>query len=199
MSKQHKIFLIAGLSGIGKSSLIKAAASSSEGLVQLSAGQLISEKRSKIPYDKLRQLSDNEILQNQYLLVSSFKEKLKSIPLGYFILIDVHFVVETGKGTIKIPFDIIQGLRPTTIIHLAENPITILNRRSKDLLRDRPSIPEIDIFNHQKDSILLARSYADRLNTPFHLLEGFTYTDFMKIIFSYQSSGRSIRKNDHRT
>jgi len=167
MSKQHKICVLVGLSGVGKSYLIKQLTAKESHYVHFSAGELIRKRRSNIDHDELRLLPDDEILRNQYLLIDQFQQELSAVQDSVVVLFDAHMIIDTDSGFFEVPFDIFSRLSPDYFTYISENPETILSRRRADASRKRPTrtVDELDL--QQKRSLELARSYSENLVIEF--------------------------------
>lgn len=167
MSKRHNITLIAGISGVGKSYIIKNLCESSHNFVHFSAGSLIKKRKMSLSRDELRLQNTKDILQNQYLLVSQLHEELKLVPMVRHILFDAHMIVDNDNELLEIPLTIFEQLKPSRIIFLSEEPKIILERRRNDAFRKRPIRSETEILNHQEISKKLVIEYAEILSIPF--------------------------------
>lgn len=167
MLKPREIFLIVGLSGVGKSYLINKLLSLDSSFVHFSAGSLIKKRLQVVDRDSLKALGASEILQNQYVLVDQFNEEIKSISTSNTVLFDVHTLIETKGGIIDVPFDIFDRLRPSRMFFLYANPEDISSRRAHDESRERITQPTAELAHLQGYSENTARGYSSKLDIPF--------------------------------
>lgn len=182
MLKQHKIIVIAGLSGVGKSFLIEKAKRDITSIVHFSAGALIKKYFAEMDRDQLRLLNPNAVLQNQYVLIEQFNQELGYLSGPSLILFDAHMIIDSDDRITEIPFDIFFKLTPSQIIFLYEEPNIIIERRKKDALRIRPT-RSIDQIEKQQDlSLAMAEDYACRLSIPFTSLKSSDKNSLSKII-----------------
>jgi|GEM_PF-1379464 len=171
MSKQHKICVLAGLSGVGKSFLINRLTKDYSGYVHFSAGALIKKRRSSIDHDELRLLPDDEVLRNQYLLIDQFQQEISEIKESTTVLFDAHMIIDMDTSLFEIPFDIFARLSPDHFVYLSENPGIIAYRRIGDTSRKRPNRTIMELTQQQDRSLELAKNYADKLGIEFEQMQ----------------------------
>ncbi len=167
MLTQHKIIIIAGLSGVGKTYLMKRLEEQSDMFVRFSAGSLIKKRRLTMDRDQLRCLSSNEILQNQYALIEQLNQELQHVTENKLILVDAHMIIDSESQVIEIPLDIFKKINPSQIIFLHDDPSIILTRRKQDNCRKRPLRSIKQITEQQDKSLKMAKDYARCLSIPF--------------------------------
>lgn len=151
------ITALVGLSGVGKSTMLKSFALKRI-FQHLSASQLIREARrddkAATEVDSLRHANIDE---NQRLLIAGFNHAVDV--KSHHVVLDGHTVVETASSLIVIPSDVFRSLGVTKMIFLADDPRSIARRRAADSTRNRPIPNDIDIRRHQ-DTALLAAFYT---------------------------------------
>lgn len=167
MLKQPKLIVIAGLSGVGKTYLIEKLMGTSDTFIHFSAGSLIKKRLAFIDRDKLRSLSSNEVLRNQYVLIEQLKEEMLSVLATQTILFDAHMIIDTESEVVPIPFDIFEQLNPSKIIFIHDSPEIILDRRDNDSSRDRPQRTSLELTAQQNQSLNMAENYARQLRVDF--------------------------------
>lgn len=177
-----KTVAFVGLSGVGKSTLIRSLAERIE-LQHLSAGKLIGEEKARIKealnHDELR-LAD--IAVNQQLLIDSFNRK-KDISAGLVVL-DGHTVIDTNLKLEAIPTSVFRAIGIELFIFLHVNPSEILKRRTLDSSRNRPLIGVTEIAEHQAFALEVTESCARELSIPCHVVD----TDDINFIISVLNS-----------
>lgn len=170
MSKHHKVIIIAGISGVGKSHVVSTLRERNSDLIHFSAGTLIKKRVASLDRDELRKLGDNEILKNQYLLIDQFNEELASLKDGQKILFDAHMIIDAENDVVEIPFEIFELLKPCALIFLKEEPSIIFNRRNSDESRKRPMRSVEVLTKHQARSLSMAEEYSCKLDVLFQEL-----------------------------
>lgn len=166
-----KIVTVFGISGVGKTTLIKDFIKNSEGWSHIQAGSLIKSVCSDMERDKLRLSGKELILSNQKLMVTAFWEQIKSENLSK-VIFDGHSIIDMGEELLAIPIEVIEALKPTKIVFVKNDPSLILNRRLNDSSRDRPVLAEEDIIRHQDFALETAKSYGAFLDIPVVIIDG---------------------------
>jgi adenylate kinase len=139
---QKIVVALTGLSGVGKSTLIKALAAMVP-LEHLQASALIREGQqasgdAALTQDQLRLV---DIDENQQLLVSGFQ--LMAGKSKGLIIVDGHTVIERDGGLTRIDARVFGALGIHSMIFLVDDPDAIATRRRNDTVRKRP-LPSID-------------------------------------------------------
>lgn len=168
MSKAHKLVVIAGISGVGKTVIINELMLSADRFVHFSAGALIKKQLDSIKHDELRLLGRDRILHNQYLLLAQLELELKSIAPDSYVLFDAHMIIDNDQELIEIPFDFFKRLSPSLFLFIKEAPEIILQRRSGDSSRARPSRTLIELQSQQDCSQVLVEEYCKKLSIPYY-------------------------------
>lgn len=158
-----------GISGVGKTTLIKDFLQKSEGWSHIQAGSLIKSICQNTDRDKLRLSGKELILSNQKLMVTAFWQKIQFENLSK-VIFDGHSIIDTGTELLAIPIEIIEALKPTKIVFVRNDPALILDRRLNDVSRDRPVITLDNINKHQDFALETANNYSAILDIPFEIL-----------------------------
>ena len=171
-----------GLSGVGKSTLIRSLADRIE-LQHLSAGKLIGEERARLQealnHDELR-LAD--IATNQQLLIDGFKRKRDNH--AALVVLDGHTVIDTNLKLEAIPASVFKAIGIEAFIFLRADPAEILQRRISDTTRTRPMINVTEIAMHQAFAIEVTQACAGELSIPCHIVD----TDDVEFILGILNS-----------
>lgn len=169
-----------GLSGVGKTTLIKQFLSMNAGYLHLLASTLIKQGLADpdAHIDSLRLRDAGGIDENQQALVREFSKERSNQP-DMSILFDGHLIIDTDKELIDIPYEVISSLNLTKILAVTASGEDILNHRKKDAKRNRPQRTLDEINKQQERSTRLCIDYADRLGVAFfHInaadINGFT-------------------------
>lgn len=173
----NNIIALVGLSGVGKSTLIRKV-SNEVHLQVLSASQLIkNQKKSYTEHDELR---FHDINDNQRLLVDGFKlaiDRNKKITI-----LDGHTVIETEHGLSEISADVFKDIGIQQFIFLAEEAHIILKRRSKDHTRKR-SVVTLEVLDaYQMQAIGVTTRIALKLRVPVTILTSENTSTFKSIL-----------------
>lgn len=179
MSKR-KIVVVAGLSGIGKSTLIEIARRQFE-FESLQAGDLIRREREEcgdkpVSHDNMREESIDD---NQALLISSF---IRRAPKEGSIVLDCHTIIDTPDGLVEISPSVFSAIGVSHFIILIDNVERIAMRRSSDTLRKRPIRSNEELAEHQERSVLAAYRISLALGVPMHVLHLRECTNFAALL-----------------
>ena len=156
-----------GLSGVGKSTVVKRVVSESGRLARsVNAGELIRRRRGEVEGGRnLRLLTAEEILSNQELLVAEFAEE-RSKGEAPVLLLDGHCVVDNGERLVTVPPYVIEQLYLSALVFIQASPEAIAKRRSDDGRRARPCHSNTTLRDQQEAGLSACTSYAIRLGLP---------------------------------
>lgn len=162
---KQSIVALVGISGVGKSTLLKAALDHVP-FQHLQASALIKAAKeaittSPVAADDLRQADIND---NQALLVHGFGSARS--PDEPLIVLDGHTVIDTPSGLVGIEPRVFAELGVTRFIFLADDPAAISLRREKDQSRSRPRRSTEELEEHQMQALLNAFVAARHLDVP---------------------------------
>ena len=161
---------IFGISGVGKSTIIKEFITHAPSWRHLQAGQLIKSELKHIGHDKLRLEGNEAILKNQYLMIKAFWREVNIQKLTK-IIFDGHSIIDTGIEILRIPADVIKALKPTKLLFIKVEPKIILDRRSKDTSRNRPLLSIQEIGVQQNIALEQFKFYTEEFKLPNFILE----------------------------
>lgn len=133
-----------GLSGAGKSSLVKDFVRTNSGFVGVSASALIREGGGVVSYDGL---NNAQVEHNQDLLVRrfcDFKDKYQDLS----VLIELHNIIEMPGRAVIVKKRVFRDLELDAGYFLAVAPDQILNYRKNDgdRIRSAVTVEEVGIF-----------------------------------------------------
>ncbi|WP_414462428.1 ATP-binding protein [Hyphomicrobium sp. DY-1] len=163
------IIALVGISGVGKSTLLRAAAETLT-FQHLQASALIKEAKERrtsaaVASDELRTA---DIADNQALLVEGFGLARNSGDA--LVVLDGHTVIDTPLGLITIEPSVFAAVGVTQFIFVADDPNAILSRRTDDQSRNRPQRSALELEQHQEQAVLAAFKAALHLGVPLHML-----------------------------
>ena len=130
------VYLVAGLSGVGKSSVVEYALKKSPGIRRVNFGDAIlreaTEQKLVKNRDELRFL---DLDVQRVLQVNAARRIVK---MEGKVVVDTHLTIPTPDGYVPgIPLDILIELKPKRIVILEADPGDILKRRILDKGRAR--------------------------------------------------------------
>lgn len=163
------VVALVGISGVGKSTLLRAAADTIQ-FQHLQASALIKAAKEKqtsaaVLTDELRTA---DIADNQALLVNGFIQTRS--PDALIVVLDGHTVIDTPNGLTTIEPNVFAALGVTEFIFIADDPELIHARRSNDSSRNRPNRLARELALHQEQAVLAAFRAALILGVPLHML-----------------------------
>jgi adenylate kinase len=164
----ESVIALVGISGVGKSTLLRAAAETVQ-FQHLQASALIKAAKENqtaeaVVTDELRTA---DITDNQALLVQGFRDARD--PSKNLIVLDGHTVIDTPNGLITIEPEVFEALGVTQFIFIADDPEAIHTRRVNDSSRNRPNRSARELALHQEHALLAAFNAALSLAVPLHL------------------------------
>lgn len=129
--------VVCGISGVGKTHLIRAAIERLPDAVTWSASEIIGEARQNTDSEYLRSLPEDELSRSQEMLVHGFARRAHGVR-NYLVLLDAHCVLEVDTGMFDIPGEIMRRLSPLGFIQLDDQVERILERRTRDTKKRPP-------------------------------------------------------------
>lgn len=167
----HSVIAVFGISGVGKTTLIKRFLEAHSQFSHLQAGTLIKRALQNIPRDQLRITTPEQIIENQYSLVEEFWKDIEAHQRSS-IIFDGHSIIYNDQRVIEIPVEIINALKPQKIIFVEDDPERILKRRNSDTSRKRnQNLSFIDIQRHQEIARNQAQLYASEIGIKFYVIK----------------------------
>lgn len=161
------VVVVTGISGVGKSWMLKRAFGSANVQV-LSASDLISEEIKKkaeiepVPKDQLR---ERDISANQRSLSDGFARSID--PTASVVLLDAHVVIDTPSGLTLIPSEVFKLIGPDLIVFVSGDAEKISVQRSNDLTRRRPRRSPTELSLQQTIAHDRAAELAQHLGVSF--------------------------------
>lgn len=154
---------VAGLSGVGKSTLLTRLKSAIPMQV-LQASALIKEARTlrdgqNLTLDALR---GADLDENQKLLAQGFARRVdRAAPL---VVLDCHTIIETPSGIVRIDPRVFAPMNVRAMVFLEDEPEQIARRRRNDTTRRRPSAQNLGSV--QAEAMQQACTIAAELSIP---------------------------------
>ncbi|QFP65936.1 AAA family ATPase [Brucella melitensis] len=164
----RKVVALVGVSGVGKSTLLKDAR---RGLVfeHLQASSLIKAERQErkgkpVIHDLLR---EGNIDDNQALLIAGFYAARAKEGL---IVLDGHTIIDTPDRLVEISPSVFSAIDVSRFIVLVDDVEKIALRRLSDSRRTRPVRSQEELVEHQERSVLAAYRAALALSVPLFVV-----------------------------
>ncbi|NCO04301.1 MAG: AAA family ATPase [Alphaproteobacteria bacterium] len=171
INEKKRIVAVLGVSGVGKTTIINNFVSNYPLWLHIEAGKLLSNALPEIPYDALKDLSDDAIIKNQFLIIDAFNKIVCQTEFKN-IIFNGHMIIEKKNNYLLLPCSILSDIGIDEIIHIKEKPQTILKFKLSDDSRDRVYLTEEIIRKIQEKSIAHARECSMKLNIPFKITKG---------------------------
>lgn len=141
--EEHKIVVIVGIPGVGKTTLISKIVEilkeKQKNVSVYSFGTVMLEEAKNegiADRDELRKLSVDR--QKHFQTMAATKIALKKNDV---VIVDTHAFINTTEGFYPgLPIHVIEHLKPTNFISISARPEEIYNRRMKDTSRNRDVI-----------------------------------------------------------
>jgi adenylate kinase len=156
--------IVCGVSGVGKTHLIRSVIEGLPDAVTWSASEIIGEARQNTDPEYLRSLPEDELARSQEMLVLGFSRRLQIIG-SRLVLLDAHCVLDTDAGMFEISTEVMRRLSPQGFIHLEDQVERILERRTRDT-KKRPARTADRLHIYQERSRATCRGYETVLGKP---------------------------------
>ena len=168
MNKDCRLTFVVGISGVGKTTIIRRFVKEHSDYVHLEASKLIKQRIRAETSEQIRVLPKNKVLMNQSVLIeelSRYKEKYSQI------ILDGHLLINNNQELIPIPLDIVKKISPRNIILIHGNSHDILSHRINNLQKKyfKETISEIN--RSQQFMKEIAISYCKKLGIRFDTLD----------------------------
>jgi adenylate kinase len=160
-----RVVFVCGVSGVGKTHLIRQVLPELPEAVSWTASEIIGEARQNTDPEFLRTLPVNELARSQELLVRAFRHRWDETTVA-LILLDGHCVLDTDEGFFAIDTGIIRRLDPMAFIYIEEHVERILERRTADARKRRPMRTTEQLRDYQDRSRRACEGFSQALDRP---------------------------------
>jgi predicted transcriptional regulator/adenylate kinase len=158
-----KVIFVAGVHGVGKTTLCKAVAQK-EGVLHKSAGEIIRERDAAALSSSTKSVGD--INRTQRLLVEGVDQIRRG---GRNLLLDGHFALINGLGEVEaIARNVFQALALDGIILIHDSPLEIYNRL---VARDANPLTLAELTELQSVEVATAETIAKALALPLIMVK----------------------------
>lgn len=164
-----KVIAIVGISGVGKSTLIRQV-QARQPLLHLQASDLIKAEqlRQRSNASSSEELRLGPVLDNQQLLISGFFAAI--VGFAGLIVFDGHAVIFGESTATEIPSTVFGRIGCQAIIVIEAEPTTIRAQRMRDVARPRPDVTEAELARQQAHAKDVAAKIAAEFAIPFHCI-----------------------------
>lgn len=166
---ERKIIALAGLSGAGKTTLIRDLQSKAR-FLHLSASDLIKEQKlleedAKASSEELR---TGDISDNQRLFRAAFKRNAATTKAA--IIFDCHTIIDTPNKVELVPESTFDRLHITHFCFLQVGSSELVDRRAGDTSRTRPTRSQGQLDEQETEATEHTFRIAKHLDVPFVIL-----------------------------
>jgi adenylate kinase len=170
---QDKVVTVFGISGVGKTRLIRNFIEGRENFRHVSAGSLLRRAvslGSDVGLEALRTADMSDIIRNQHLLAREFVLDKTAHP-GSTILFDGHSIIYNDHVLVPVPDDVIAAIGPWRMIFVSASPERVLEHRANDASRVRPERTLDELDQEQSAALAACERFRDVLQVPLITLQ----------------------------
>lgn len=160
-NSSQRLVCVFGVSGVGKSTLLRDYVASHPNWMHINAGDVLSAITSRSS-EVLRTSEKEDIQGNQRVLVERILE-ICARHRDKSVLLDAHCVVDSGRDLIKVPVSAIEDLDPDLLVCVWDEPASIQVRRSAATDRVRPERTVAQLNGYQKMVMETCEEYRQDL------------------------------------
>lgn len=171
--------IIIGVSGVGKSTLIRSVVSEIPSCRHVQASQLLKDAL-KAHTEELRL---GQVLDNQKVLIEAFQRV--RVLTEDVILLDAHCIIDSDRGVEIIPELVFRSLEPRGFVEVWDEPGAVVLRRVLDAKRVRPARDEVAIREHQTLSSETVEQYAGQIGVPLFRVQSGDTLGFLAAVKTF--------------
>lgn len=186
-----KIVAVLGISGVGKSTMVRSFVEKYPAVLSVSASELLKHQLSENNSEKLRTAASTTVLANQNHLAMAFTD-FRGASYDKNIIFDGHSIIDNEEGVIVIPTSIYEAIDPSIIIFIEEAPATIAVRRQADSSRQRPKRRTQELGAQQRLAKDTALAYGRKLSVTCEVITSSDSESFERIIFEALGNTRCV-------
>ena len=159
------IIAVVGISGVGKSTLVRQAGGQRK-ILHLTASELIKSEqhRRQVQDQTSEELRAGPVLDNQSLLIAAFERA--TLDAGVPIVFDGHTTIDAPTGLVEIPTEVFRRIGVQHLVFVEDAPEEIARRRTADVSRSRPERSAAQLQRYQEVSKAAATRISTELSIP---------------------------------
>jgi len=147
--------VVVGVPGVGKSTVVEAAASAWKGSRLVTFGTVMLEEGLRLKWirhrDQLRKMRVEEQTKLQRIAARKISAMKESV-----LFVDTHLFIRTPEGFWPgLPFHVVTALKPTHLVLIEADSEVVISRRTRDPKRYRDTLNKEEL----ESELLLARSF----------------------------------------
>ena len=179
MDNNCVLTFVVGVSGVGKTELIRRFVAKHHEFRHLEASKLIREGLNAKKSEQIKFLPKEQIIKNQSILLEGLLEYKQKC---HHIILDGHLLINNNQELVKIPLDVVRGIAPHNMVLVTGNPHDIILHRTNDLHRKRHSQTATEIEEIQNNIKHTAIAYCKELGIRFDTLDFTEYKRFRNLL-----------------
>ena len=179
MDNNCVLTFVVGVSGVGKTQLIRRFVSKHHEYTHLEASKLIREGLNAQTSEQIGLLPKEQIIKNQSILLGGLLEYKQNC---HHIILDGHLLINNNQELVKIPLNVVKEIAPHNMVLITGNPYDVILHRTKDLHRKRHSQTATEIEEIQSYLRHIAISYCKELGIRFDTLDFSEYKRFEHLV-----------------
>ena len=178
-----------GVSGVGKTTLIRQFMREHRDWRALSAAEVLSQLSGR-DREALR-TSDRPVIEsNQVSLADEIRNRCLAEPSVRWLL-DAHSVINNGRELVPVPVAIISRINPERLVFLFDEAAEIHQRRVSDDVRERPLPGLARMVDEQSFAWQTCVGYAQELHLEAHRVNVNDPSAFAKAVLGTSTTTRS--------
>lgn len=179
MNENCILTFVVGVSGVGKTEMIKRFVADHHDYVHIEASKFIKQGINAQTSEQIRLLPKEQIIKNQYFLLkelSKYKQKHQRI------ILDGHLVIYNNQELVPIPLDVVKDIAPHNLILIQGNAQDIISHRISDPHKNRPNQTADEIEESQQFLEQIAINYCKEICIRFDKLYFNEYKKFSELL-----------------
>ena len=170
---------VVGVSGVGKTEMIRRFVAHHHDYVHLEASKLIMQGMNTQTSKQISLLPKEQIIKNQFFLLKELSNYKQKYPR---IILDGHLVIHNNHESVPIPLDVVKKIAPYNIILIRGSAQDIISNRISDPHKNRLSQTENEIDDSQEFLEQIAISYCKKMCIKFDKLYFYEYKNFSNLL-----------------
>jgi adenylate kinase len=179
MNENCILTFVVGVSGVGKTEMIKHFVANHHDYVHIEASKLIKQGINAQTTEQIRLLPKEQIIKNQSLLLkelSKYKQKHQRI------ILDGQLIIYNNQELVPIPLDVVKNIAPHNLVLIQGNAQDIISHRINDPHKNRPNQTVDEIEKNQQFLEQMAINYCKEICIRFDKLCFNEYNKFTELL-----------------